>query len=164
MNELVKRTLWRQFGASMDMLENAIKMCPSAFWESERKFWYIAYHTLFWLDYYSTLDPAEFEPPAPYTLSEFDPDGPMPDRTYSKAELLAYLQYSRVKCRDLIAGMTDEIAAKRWKNDSKDHPFLEILLDNMRHVQHHAAQLNLLLRQEMSDSPKWVFATQHALE
>lgn len=26
----------------------------------------------------------------------------------------------------------------------------------MRHVQHHTAQLNLLLRQEINDAPKWV--------
>jgi uncharacterized damage-inducible protein DinB len=33
---------------------------------------------------------------------------------------------------------------------------LEILLYNMRHVQHHAAQLNLLLRQEINKAPDWV--------
>jgi len=37
----------------------------------------------------------------------------------------------------------------------------EILLYNMRHVQHHAAQLNQLLRQEIDQAPDWVFqATQ----
>ncbi|MBP6569035.1 MAG: hypothetical protein KA270_17810, partial [Saprospiraceae bacterium] len=36
-------------------------------------------------------------------------------------------------------------------------PVLEILLYNMRHVQHHTGQLNLLLRQNVHQSPKWVF-------
>ncbi|BFP42551.1 hypothetical protein FGF1_33960 [Flavobacteriaceae bacterium GF1] len=60
--------------------------------------------------------------------------------------------------------MTDKIATSRWKNDYKDYPVLEILLYNMRHVQHHAAQLNLLLRQEINDSPKWVSVTEYEME
>jgi hypothetical protein len=34
--------------------------------------------------------------------------------------------------------------------------FAELLLDNMRHVQHHAAQLNLILRQKTDSAPRWV--------
>jgi uncharacterized damage-inducible protein DinB len=33
---------------------------------------------------------------------------------------------------------------------------LELLLYNMRHVQHHAAQLNLILRQTIDSAPRWV--------
>ena len=33
---------------------------------------------------------------------------------------------------------------------------VESLLYNMRHVQHHAAQLNLLLRQSTNSAPDWV--------
>lgn len=32
----------------------------------------------------------------------------------------------------------------------------ELLLYNMRHVQHHAAQLNMLLRQATDSAPRWV--------
>jgi len=34
--------------------------------------------------------------------------------------------------------------------------FAELLLYNMRHVQHHAAQLNLILRQKVDSAPGWV--------
>ncbi len=146
------------------MLENAIKLCPVEFWDTEKKFWYISYHCLFWLDYYLTLEPNEFSPPTPYSLSEFDPSGAMPDRTYSKKELLSYLKYSREKCHDLVLGMTDEIASSRWINDYKNYSVFEILLYNMRHVQHHTAQLNLLLRQEINDAPRWVSVTSRELE
>ncbi|UOB18625.1 DinB family protein [Abyssalbus ytuae] len=148
--------IWRQFGASIDMLENAIKLCPLEFWDTEKKFWYISYHCLFWLDYYLTLDPINFEPPLPFTLSEFDPYGTMPNRTYTKEELISYLQYCRKKCYDLVSAITEEIANSRWINDYKDYSVFEILLYNMRHVQHHSAQLNLLLRQEINDAPGWV--------
>ena len=32
----------------------------------------------------------------------------------------------------------------------------ELLLHSMRHVQHHAAQLNLILRQSIDSAPRWV--------
>jgi len=44
----------------------------------------------------------------------------------------------------------------RWINESKNFSFLEILLYNMRHIQHHVAQLNLYLRQTIDRAPKWV--------
>jgi hypothetical protein len=154
------KSLWKQFGASIDMLENAIKMCPDDFWDTEKKFWYNAYHCLFWLDYFLTIEPSKFSPPKPFTLSEFDPSGLMPERTYTKNELLNYLQESRGKCQQLISGLTtDEIINRRWINKYRDYSVFEILLYNMRHVQHHAAQLNILLRQGINDAPEWVWHT-----
>lgn len=32
----------------------------------------------------------------------------------------------------------------------------ELLLYNMRHVQHHAAQLNMLLRERTNSAPNWL--------
>ncbi len=75
MDTATKETLWKQFGASIDMLENAISLCTDELWDNKKKFWYNAYHCLFYLDYYLTLEPNKFSPPSPYTLSEFDPRG-----------------------------------------------------------------------------------------
>ena len=156
----LKEILWRQFGASIDMLKNAIELCPEALWDTEKKFWYNAYHCLFFLDYYLTLNPENFAPPAPFSLSEFEDR--MPERTYTKGELINYLKFCREKCYDLIKGMTAATVAGYWTNASKTmhYPVIEILLYNMRHVQHHAAQLNLLLRQEIDDAPDWVYVVQ----
>ncbi len=46
--------LWAQFGGSIDMLENAIRACPDTLWGAAERppFWYLAYHTLFFLDLY----------------------------------------------------------------------------------------------------------------
>ena len=160
MDNSLKETLWKQFGASIDMLENALILCPDELWNTEAKFWYNAYHCLFYLDYYLTLEPDKFAPLSPFTLSEFDPSGAIPDQVYSKAVLLAYLQMNRKKCHDLIGNMTTEIAHKRWVNGYKNYSVIEILLYNMRHVQHHAAQLNLLLRQGINNAPSWVSQTE----
>jgi hypothetical protein len=145
-----------QFGASIDMLGNAINMCPPANWDNRNRFWYHAFHCIFFLDYYLTPDPAEFRPPPPFTESEFEDR--MPPRTYTKEELLTYLDLCRSKCRQFL-DLKGDLTARRWVNMSgtMDYSFPEILLYNMRHVQHHAAQLNLLLRQETDDAPDWVF-------
>lgn len=97
-----------------------------------------------------------FAPPAPFTISEFEDR--MPERVYSKDELLAYLQFCRKKCQQLIGSITEERAKMHWVNVSKtmDYPVIEILLYNLRHVQHHAAQLNLVLRHTINDAPVWV--------
>jgi hypothetical protein len=100
--------VWNQFGASLDMLENAIKLCPDEQWDTPLNFWYSSYHCIFWTDYYLTSDPNKFEPFPPFTFSEFDPHGKKPDRTYSKAELLTYLQHCRLKAKQLIDGLTSE--------------------------------------------------------
>lgn len=157
MNQSFKESLWKQFGASIDMLENAISMCNDEQWDTENNFWYWAFHSLFWLDYYLSLETEKFSPPPPFTLSEFDSSDALPDKTYTKEELLTYLQHNRKKCHNLINEMTDDMAKKPWVNDK--YSIFEILLYNMRHVQHHAAQLNLLLRQNIDDAPLWVGQT-----
>lgn len=163
MEQLQKEMLWRQFGASIDMLRNAIELCPLKFWDTEKKFWYHAYHCLFFLDYYLTRNPESFEPPEIFSLSEFEDR--MPERTYSKDELLFYVDYCRKKCKNLIGDLNDENSKLDWINQSKTMKYniIEILLYNMRHVQHHTAQLNLLLRQEINDAPDWIYEAEDRL-
>jgi DinB superfamily len=119
-------------------------------------FWYTSYHCIFWTDYFLTTEPKNFEPPLPFTFSEFDPTGKRPDKTYTKTELQAYIAHCRQKAYKLITGLTTESLSDRWINDYKNYSLLEILLYNLRHIQHHSAQLNLLLRQTINNAPTWV--------
>ena len=152
----IRDAIWSQLGASMDMLENAINMCPDEQWDTALNFWYTSYHCIFWTDYYLTTEPRKFEPPTPFTFSEFDPAGKKPDRTYTKTELRTYLEHCRQKANQLISGLTTEKLNDRWVNDYKNFSLLEILFYNARHIQHHSAQLNLLLRQTINNAPTWV--------
>jgi hypothetical protein len=141
------------------MLENAIKACPEDLWSDRTQkpeFWHLTYHTLFWLDFYLTEAPGEFAPPKPFTLSELDPEGSLPERVYSKTELLYYLEYGRKKCRQTIENLTYEIANKQYKYGSVKMSFGELLIYNLRHVQHGVGQLNLILRQKTDSAPRWV--------
>jgi uncharacterized damage-inducible protein DinB len=55
--------------------------------------------------------------------------------------------------------MTDEKAKHPCGFERKDFTVAELYIYNMRHVQHHAAQLNLLLRQKIDLAPGWVSQT-----
>ena len=87
-----------------------------------------------------------------------------PDRVYTKGELQTYLDHGREKCRQRIAAMTDEQARRRCGFDWLDISMTEILLYNLRHVQHHAGQLNLILKQTADSAPRWVRATTSPLQ
>ena len=166
----VKQALWSQFGASIDMLKNAVVMWPEERWEADNKFFYMAYHVLVFLDYYLTIPaPKDFVSPLSFTLAEpgvkIDGmiDDVMPDRIYTKKELLEYLDASRTKCRGVIDGLTEQKLSERWieyedGKVNKNLSVLELLLYNMRHVQHHAAQLNTMLRNKIDAAPRWVRA------
>ena len=162
MDNSLKEILWQQFGASIDMLENAMLACPEKLWGDRSRrpeFWYLVYHTLFWLDLYLSDSAENFTPPAPFTLSELDPAGLLPNRVYSKEELKKYFDHGRRKCRETIQTLTDEKARQPFKFGRIELNFAGLLLYNMRHVQHHAAQLNLILRQTVDSAPRWVVKT-----
>ena len=162
MHTTMNALIWQQFGAAIDMLENTLAACPPELWDNESKFWYIGFHTLFWTDYYlSDKTPMEkdFQPPAPFTSGEFEEDG-FPERVFDKTELLAYCSYVRQKLRDQLTRLTaDELLSNRFVSEYKNFSLFELQLYNLRHVQHHAAQLNLLLRQGSFVPPKWVSRT-----
>lgn len=160
MEARLKTGIWQQFGAAIDTLDNAIHLCPdhlwtAALWEDLEdpaygQFWFIAYHTLFWLDLFLTGTPEGFAPPPPFIR------GKLPEAPYTKAEIQEYLRQCRQKCHATLQALTDEQAYQvcvfRWMEPT----FLELQLYSMRHVQEHAAQLNLLLGQHGLEASDWV--------
>jgi len=128
-----------QFGASVEMLENTIKACPEELWRertNKPESWYLVYHTLFWLDFYLSESPENFLPSPPFTLNELDPEGVLPDRVYSKSELLKYLKHGRVKLKNLIKNLNEDSLKRYYKYGSVEMSFGELLIYNMHHVQH----------------------------
>lgn len=160
MDTSVKQLIWNQFGASIDALKNAITNCPENIWGDKsnyHQYWYVAYHTLFWLDLYLDGSSEGFMPPEPFKLEELDPAGVLPERVYMKDELLAYLEHGRNKGKEIILNLTDEQAEKQCQVGRVSLPYGELLLYIMRHIQHHTGQLNLLLRLKADIGSKWVF-------
>ena len=145
-----KEIIWQQFAATIEMLRNAIVACPDEHWQDNiwedptddsayTEFWFVAYHSLFWLDLYlSGAKRPTFTPPAP-----FRPQG-LPESPYTKEQLLTYLENSRQKCKEIFDAFTEEKANQvcefPW---GEEVTFAELQIYNMRHVQEHAAQLSL---------------------
>jgi hypothetical protein len=161
-----KMAISQQFGASIDMFEKALLACPDELWEVRlwdeprlpriSEFWNICFHTLFWLDLYLSGSVDGFLPPAPFTLDELDPAGVVPERPFSKVELQDYLEYTRKKCQATIEALTAEQAQQKCVFPWGEVTYTALLLDNMRHVQEHAAQLNLILGQKIGWAPRWI--------
>ena len=161
--------LWRQFGAAIDMLGDALRNCPDELWEKRlwadqpnqwvasgfSAFWYLSYHTLLWLDLYLTGAEEGFAPPAPFDLVEMEASETLP-RTYTREELLGYLGYCRRKCHETLGDLSIEQAYRLCKFAWGELPFAELQLYNLRHVQEHGAHLSLFLGQQVRKSSKWV--------
>ncbi|MBZ0282528.1 MAG: DinB family protein [Anaerolineae bacterium] len=166
MDSNLKTSIWQQFGASIDYLADTMRACPDSLWLAPlwqtpntkpefSQFWYVVYHTLFWLDLYLTGAEEGFLPPTPFTLIEQNDDGPLPERAYTKDELQSYLDYGRQKCRETIEALTDETAQRHCQFGWGECSFLELLVYNLRHVHGHASQLNMLLGQNGISTPDY---------
>jgi len=165
MNIINNDMLWRQFAVTIDSLGDALRNCPDELWEARlwedqpdqwvatgfSAFWYLGYHTLFWLDLYLTGAEEGFAPPTPFDLVEMEAGEVLP-RIYSREELLGYLELCRRRCQETIGGLSSEQADRLCRFPWGEVPFGELLLYTMRHVQEHAAQLHLFLGQQTGKS------------
>lgn len=160
-----RSVLWPQFGAAIDMLDNALAACPDVLWTQSlwsvpedsgfppqfSECWYVGFHALVWLDLYLTGVPEEeFAPPAPFAQGELDSAETLPEQPYTRAELRAYLASLRQKCHDTLVTLTDEQAGRPveypW-SEGQPVSFVELQLYSLRHLQEHVAQLSLFLGQ-----------------
>jgi uncharacterized damage-inducible protein DinB len=168
----LRTALWQQFGASIDMLENALLACPETLWQEHLwidsqgadygTFWSITHHTLFWLDFYLTGSLEGFAPPTPFIIDdELAPVRVLPEQPYTRDELHAYLVNLRKRCQTTMTGLSNEKARQPvhfpWLGE-RPMSFLELLLLTMRNVQDHAAQLSLFLGQHAipNEALDWV--------
>lgn len=158
--------LWQQFGAALDALESAIQNCPDSLWTGRlwvsysdppapdgfSEYWYLAYHTIFWVDLYLYGTEEGFKPPAPFNLTELEWDAVIPEAPYSKELLLSYLDGVRARVHETCLGMTEEQArhphAFPWSR-GKTVSYFELQIYSLRHTQEHAAELHLFLGQNM---------------
>lgn len=161
MDTALKNMVWQQMGAAIDTLDDAISLCPDPLWAAVLwkdpddaqygQFWFVAYHTIFWLDLYLSGATYEgFKPPAPFIR------GRLPDQPYTKVQLRAYLDQCRRKCQMTFEALTDEQASQRLTYEWFEASYLEMQLYSMRHLQEHAGQLSLLLGQHGVEGMDWI--------
>ena len=98
METIWKDIIWRQFGAAIDMLENAMRRLSRRAMErpletagvdqkQRPRVLVCRLSHAFLSRFYLSGSEKKFAPPAPFTLDELDSAGLLPDRPYTKYEL-----------------------------------------------------------------------------
>lgn len=168
--DTLRYVLKSQYRASLAMLREAIELCPDETWSSREHtnaFWQVAYHTLFFTHLYLQRNREAFRPwegqqsdvqhqdgiPGPA-----DPESELPliPDEYTKAQVLEYWRHVDAMVDDAV----DAIDLHAPESGFPWYPIskLEHQLVNIRHVQHHAAQLADRLRKAAGIGIRWAGA------
>ena len=166
--ELLRDSLKGQYHAALAMLRETIEQCPDEIWFDERHttvFWQGAYHALFFAHLYIQPNEEAFRPWEHHQSDNQYPDAipgppdpknalPLLPRPYTKAEVLAYWSF----CDEMVDSAVDALdlhsphSGFSWYKISK----LEHQILNIRHIEHHMAQLADRLRASTGIGIKWV--------
>ncbi len=160
------RVLKSQYHAGLAMLREAIERCPDDLWLDARPrnaFWQVAYHTLFFAHAYLG-DQGTFQRWSEHQRDNQNEDGipgepdpqstlPLIPKPYTKDQALRYWA--------IVDGMVDQ-AVDTMDLRRRDSGFprykiskLEHQLVNLRHIQHHTAQLADRLRAACGVNVTW---------
>jgi hypothetical protein len=166
--ESLRSALRSQYHAGLAMLRDAIAQCPPSQWDATphtNQFWQIAYHALFFTHLYAQQDEKSFRPWSGHQTDNQNPDGlagpPTPDsplplipRPYSRVQVLEYWTI----CDEAIDGWIDALNLTAVESGFPwvSMPKLEHQLVNLRHLQHHTAQLADRLRVASNVGVRWV--------
>lgn len=164
----LRASLRRQYGAALRMLREALATCPPEAWNAAPVgVWQLAYHALFFTHLYLMPDEASFAPwpghrgdvqhgdglPGPA-----DPDDhrPLLPPAYAQDDVLAYLAWIEERLERWIAML--DLASASSGFSWYPVPKLDHQLVNLRHLQHHAAQVVQRVRDAGGDPGGWIAA------
>ncbi len=165
MVDVMKELLAHQYEAALCTLGKCIQACPAASWEApvaNIKFCQVAFHTLFFTDYYlgknhEAMKDQAFHHNRPEFFRDYEEMQPRPQvLLYPREEVLEYLAFCRDKARETLAEETVEVMAAPCGFPRKTFSRAELHVYNLRHIQHHAAQLSLRLRLDTGVDIPWV--------
>jgi hypothetical protein len=159
----MKQTLRNQMSAALATLNQCIQNCPDTEWQkshNDAPFSQVLFHTLFYTDFYLSINEHEFRLQLFHKQNKTifrdyeELEYKKPEQIYTKEEILVYLKF----CYDKINKYFDKTEGNDLleKSSIKNMTFMELLIDNTRHIQHHAAQLGLRIQQVTGRKLKWV--------
>ena len=147
------------------MLKQAIEQCRDDLWTGDDypiAFWRVAYHTLFFTHLYLQVDEKAFSPWEHHRDEyQFLAELPWPPHrqpkigeAYTKAQMLEYWSL----CDAMIDGAVDrfDLDAQECGFPWYKLPKLDHQINNIRHIQHHAALLGGRLRLTAGTDIPWV--------
>jgi hypothetical protein len=159
-----KRLIANQFAAAFRTLNACIDGCSDSAWNApvaNLAFCQVAFHTLFFADYYlgqneDSLRRQPFHLHHPRFFRNYEE---LQDRKqellYDKPSVQDYLEHCRSKACEVVASETAATLSARCGFPRKDFSRAELHVNNIRHIQHHAAQLSLRLRIDADTNIPW---------
>lgn len=165
MLDTFKQLIAHQFEAAFCTLQICIDRCPDTAWDepvANLKFCQVAFHTLFFADIYlgpnaDALRDQPFHKDHPEFFRDYEE---LEDRvqvlSYNKPSIEAYLLHCRTKASSAIAEESAESLAGPSGFERRAFSRAELYVYNLRHIQHHAAQLSLRLRLDHQESIPWI--------
>ena len=165
MLDTYKRLIVGQFEATFCTLKLCIDRCPDASWHEpvvNYKYCQAMFHALFYGDLYLGLNVAalrqqSFHQEHKELFGDYEElEDRLPASVYEKNQLLTYVQHCRNKSSEVMASETvetlNEVSGFEWLPFSR----AEVHVYNIRHLQHHAAQLSMRLRIDHGEDVPWV--------
>lgn len=139
----IQRAVRSQYLAALKMLKEAIVKCPPAMWNAPRdqeKFWFKAYHTLYWTHKYLQATVKDFVPWRGHGKpNDWNRRGKTKGESpISKQELLEYLTFVQQQVDERVPA-TDFSAPSGFYGSRLDK--LEWAFVNIRHIQQHTGEL-----------------------
>ncbi len=160
-----KQPIANQYEAALCMLSVCIDRCPEDAWNApvaNLKVCQVAFHTLFFTDFYlgPNADALRRQPfhrdHAPFFRDYEELEDRAQVLLYDKSSIKTYLQHCREKATDVVAAETAKSLAGPSGFERKTFSRAELHVLNIRHIQHHTAQLSLRLRLDSHQDIPWI--------
>jgi len=155
------QSMARNFEESLRLMEAALTDCPNELWTTDlwpdeaptapvpdgglhgSAPWFLAYHALNCLDYDLSGEFEPWQPPQPFDENTWS----LPNRMFTKPELLGYVVYCRGRVRETLDALTEEVAARPLPSTHRYHGMLfgVIVGATPLHVIEHASQIRQFL-------------------
>ena len=161
--ERITSSLRSQYLSALEMLHNIIKITPDDLWNSEfhiSRSWQVAYHALYFYRLYICQDLQHHVPWKNHREGAQDlHPNKEPLSPYAREDLLTLT-------RLCIANLDSDLSQLDLSAEQSGFPWykiskLEHQLVNLRHLQHHVAQLQDRLRNEKQIGIGWIRSEGH---
>jgi hypothetical protein len=145
----IKEVIKSQYLASLEMLHQAIVMCPEALWydqDYKNRFWHVSYHALFYTHLYLQPSEEDFVPWSKHR-DQYQFMGSLPwpphkepdiGEPYSVEEVLEYYRVTKGQVVEKVLSLDLEAESGfNWLPFNK----MELQFYNIRHLMHHTGEL-----------------------
>jgi hypothetical protein len=161
----LKQSLLAQYKAALATLGQALERCPDGDWhetDGDYPFSQVVFHALIFTDLYLEAEPGQLESQRFHQenrkfFQDYEELKPVePTKVYDRGGCKRYLAFCTEKCDRVVGAETEESLFGPSGFDGRPPTRLELHIYNIRHIQHHAAQLGLRLQHITGRELDWV--------